>query len=152
MNDDHGVIHGWDGFIQHARARFDDVVVSPPQRLRFTTTRSGKPLLIFAWFVSSPYGRPWISLAMHVCPHSLLRKRPALVANRHLPVGAFTLLRDAVLLRQTLPLSHLQPTQVELVLDGLASTMDLLRDAVEHSGIEAKPFSYVFATEDYSAR
>jgi hypothetical protein len=85
-----------------------------------------------------------VHLALSLGHHTLFRKRAALVANRRLPVGGLALLRDTMLLTQSLPFHRLRVAHIEETLTALADTVAMLSDSASTDAPEEAPFAYLF--------
>ncbi len=145
MSADDRVIDGWAEFGAYVEATYQQAAVhAGTQRARFALPHLGRDELVFAWAHDSPTGAPWLGLAVWMGHHTLFRKRSALVANQRLPMGALALLRDAMLLSQTLPLTRLRIAHIEETLAALCDTVANLNESAKQDAPEDAPFAYLF--------
>src|SRR5262245_149485 len=113
-------LHRWPELLGYLEATCRDLQVYEGDRLRFTYRHGERDIAVGAYILRAVTGSRWFVVAVKVCPAKQLRPRPALVANSSLPVGSLGILRDQVVLRQSLPLDSLRNDHLEQALQALA--------------------------------
>jgi hypothetical protein len=138
-------ISNWQDLITYLEINHEEVRSSSQTSTRFAYDLDGERVPIGVYLGQSANGQPWISINTRICSVDVFRNRSALVANLDLPIGAFCLIPDHAVLRQTLPLSGLRVSNFEHTVRALATQRARLQHVatIEDADIDM-PYAYVF--------
>ncbi len=135
----------WSDVVAYLKARYREVEEFAGDRLRFTADHEGTAFAISAQLLIAGTGGSWVGFATKLGPVTKLRERSALVANLDLPIGAFAIVMDQAVLRQTLPLHALPPTHIAHTVQALIALTRELRHVAELEDVDIDtPYAYVF--------
>ena len=115
-------------------------------------TRDDKEMFIGTFLSTTHSGKPWVVMAIKLGPRDDVRPRPALIANSDLPIGALAVLRDQLIVRQSLPLGGLAPSLVDrtlrtlvgLAVEVIAAKGEVGADDDNDDDYVDSPYAYIY--------